>query len=216
MPATGVFAAKATASLQILKFLLGKGMDIESPHRISEENCEIFPATPLWYAYTRGRNEKLYSHLLKHGADPRRCMYAITWYDDTPAATLFKKYGAFCRERGSHKPARSKGKSKNSYFEDINGTPGEDSPLLAAYAWKKWNMAEWLLKNGADPDSTDKRGATPLFHAVRKKYEPAQIKLLLKHGADPDHASNDGRTPRTLAASYRDKTILQLLQRVEH
>jgi len=201
--ATGTFAKKADTSLAILKLLLAKGMDINSIHKIPDNRCGYFPATPLWWAYTRGRNEKLYKYLLQKGADPRHCMYAITWYDDTPAAALFKKHGAFSSER--LRPG------KPEYFEDINGQSGMDSPLLAAFAWKKWHMAEWLLKNGADPDSTDERGATPLFHAVRKKYDPSQIRLLLNYGSDPDLRANDGRTPRSIAASFRDKTILQLL-----
>lgn len=188
-------------SLKILKLLLTYGMDINSVHRIPDKSCGHFPATPVWWAYTRGRNEKLYTYLLKQGADPRHCMYAITWYDDTKAATLFKKYGAF-----QQKPAR-----KGEYFEDINNPGNMDSPLLAAFSWKKWKMAEWLLKNGAYPDSKDQRGATALFHAVRKKYDPAPIKLLLKYGARPDRATGDGRTPRSLAAKYRDKTIIDLI-----
>jgi uncharacterized protein len=196
-------------ALKLLKLLLRSGMDINSIHRIPEKHG-FFPGTPLWWAYTRGRNEKIYTYLLKQGADPRHCMYAITWYDDTKAANLFKKYGAF----GQNHLRKRVGSLK--YFEDIDGPSGMDSPLLAAYAWKKWKMAEWLLKNGADPDAVDQRGATALFHAVRKKYEADHIKLLLKYGAEADRPSNDGRTPRSLAARYRDKTILSLLTARSH
>ena len=199
--ATGSFAGRADSSLNILKHLLASGMDINSVQKIPDKKCGYFPATPLWCAYTRGRNEKLYTYLLKGGADPRNCMYAITWYDDTQAAIRLKKFGAFSSEQGT---------DREKYFENINGPTGMDSPLLAAFAWKRWNMAEWLLKNGANPDSTDERGATALFYSVRKKYEPSHIRLLLKYGADPDHRANDGRTPRSIAASYRDKTVLRL------
>jgi len=202
--ATGAFVKKADTSLAILKLLLANGMDINSIHRIPDKKCGYFPATPLWWAYTRGRNEKLYKYLLKKGADPRHCMYAITWYDDTPAATLFKKHGAFGKN----------GADSGEYFEDINGTYGMDSPLLAAFAWKKWNMAGWLLKNGADPNSSDERGATALFHAVRKKYDLPHIKLILKYGADPDHPNDRGETPRTMASKYRDKSILNLIESI--
>ena len=227
-PITNLKEASERA-MKILKLLLRSGMDLNSIHRIPEKNG-FFPGTPLWWAYTRGRNEKLYTYLLKQGADPRHCMYAITWYDDTKGATLFKKYGAFSSPPASggvaaasadgvgvQKTTRSKSEKGNaSYFEDIDGPSGMDSPLLAAYAWKKWKMAEWLLKNGADPDATDQRGAAALFHAVRKKYELPHIKLLLKHGADPDRPTNDGRTPRSLAAKYRDKTILSVLTAPSH
>jgi len=54
--------AKTDESLAILKFLLKRGMDINAIHRIEDKNCGYFPATPLWYAYTRGRNETLYKY----------------------------------------------------------------------------------------------------------------------------------------------------------
>jgi hypothetical protein len=85
--------ARADTSLSILKFLLAGEMDIDSIHRIPDKNCD-FPATPLWYAYTRGRNEKLYNYLLKNGAKPDNCIWAIAWYDDVEAAKLFIKHGA--------------------------------------------------------------------------------------------------------------------------
>jgi hypothetical protein len=53
---------KAEDSLQILKLLLKSDMDINSIHKIPD-TCGFFPATPLWYAYTRGRNEKLFTYL---------------------------------------------------------------------------------------------------------------------------------------------------------
>src|ERR1700753_240959 len=56
-----------SASLSLLKVLLAAGMDINSIHSIADRSC-IFPATPLWYAYTRGRNETLYPYLLEQGA----------------------------------------------------------------------------------------------------------------------------------------------------
>jgi hypothetical protein len=91
---------KADTSLEILKFLMAGGMDINSIHRIPDKNCD-FPATPLWYAYTRGRNETLYKYLLKYGADPDNCMWAIAWYDDVEAAKLFIEHGAKINEKPS-------------------------------------------------------------------------------------------------------------------
>jgi hypothetical protein len=107
---------KEETGLQILKLLLESGMDINSVHKIPEKSG-YFPATPLWYAYTRGRNEKLYTYLLSKGASPNRCMFAIAWYDDVPAAELFKSYGAVV----------------------------EDAAFLAAFAWIRFNVAKWFL-----------------------------------------------------------------------
>src|SRR5678815_3753045 len=62
----GDHAANAQTSLDILKLLLKRGMDINSVYRIEEKGRDFFPATPLWYAYTRGQNKKLYKYLLKN------------------------------------------------------------------------------------------------------------------------------------------------------
>jgi ankyrin repeat protein len=177
----------AATSLQILKLLLKKGMDINSIHRIPDQNCGFFPATPLWYAYTRGRNEKVFRYLLSKGADPNHCMFAIAWYDDVNAANLFKKHGA-----------------------DINELAGADTPFLGAFNWKRFNVARWFLQNGADVNAPDKDGNTALFYAVKKKYDIEQIEMLLKFGADINHNNNMNVSPKGLAEKNRQRKILQV------
>ncbi|QEM09681.1 ankyrin repeat domain-containing protein [Mucilaginibacter rubeus] len=181
--------ANAEDSLTILKMLLAKGMDINAVHRIKEE-CGFFPATPLWYAYTRGRNELLYKYLLANGADPEHCMYAITWYNDVEAADLFKSYGA----------------------QTDNGI-GNDTPFMAAYNWKRFEIAEWFLKNGADVNFADKDGNTTLFHAVKRKYKLDQIGLLLKYGADFNIENKDGLSAKKLAQQNNQAGVLKLFQK---
>jgi hypothetical protein len=171
---------------QILQLLLKSGMDINSVHKIVD-GCGFFPATPLWYAYTRGRNEQLFKYLLTKGADPKHCMFAIAWYDDAASAALFKEYGA----------------------KIDDGSIGE-TPFLSAYNWKRPNVAEWFLQNGADVNFADSKGNTALFYAVKRKHKIEQLKLLLKYGADPDKENNDGISPRKLAELNRQKKILSL------
>ena len=209
--------AKAEASLAILKLLLKYGLDINSIHRIPDKNCGYFPATPVWYSYTRGRNEKLYTWLLKNGGSPDHCLFAITWYDDVKAAKLFKKYGALrsIPDAPSLKDGPALEVKTADYldpaFHDPQSAIGKISEcLLAAISWKKFRMAEWLLKNGADPNTTDPRGNTPIIFMVRKKYPLEPIKILIKHGADPDHENPKGESAREIAARSRDKTIFRL------
>ena len=177
---------KEETSLQMLKLLLKKGMNINSIHTIKGEGCDFF-ATPLWYAYTRGRNEKLYTYILKQGVDPNNCMFAIAWNDDVKAAVLFKKYGA-----------------------TIENDNSVDTPFLAAFSWKRFDAAAWFLKNGANVNATDNDGNTALFHAVKRKCPVEQIQLLLHYGADPVKANKMGITPRLLAEQNRQKKILSL------
>jgi hypothetical protein len=178
---------KADTSLQILKFLLKSGMDINAIHQI-KDGCGFFPATPLWYAYTRGRNELLYHYLLDNGADPEHCMFAIAWYDDTKAADLFKAHGA-----------------------NINDGSIGETPFLAAFNWKRFPVAEWFLQNGADVNFADKKGNTALYYAVKKKYQIEQIQLLLKFGADWNKENDKGISAKKLAELNRQRKILGLI-----
>jgi len=178
---------KADASLQILKFLLAGGMDIDSIHRIEEKNCNYFPATPLWYAYAKGRNEKLYKYLLKKGANPDNCMWAISWCDDVDAAKLFIKHGA-----------------------KIDEKPSLNELFLGAFAWRKYKFAEWLLTEGAEADAPGPRGMTALMFAVKRKEEDT-IRMLLKYGADPNKKSDERLSARKLAEEKGPKRITNLL-----
>lgn len=189
--------AKVAASLTILKALIKNGLDINSIHRIPDKNCGHFPATPVWYAYTRGRDEKLYTWLLKNGGSANNCLFAITWYDDVKAANLFRKHGALYQAASS---------------EIAGGVELVSQCLFAAISWKKFRMADWLLKNGADSNIMDPKGNTPLQYVVKKKYQLNAIKLLLRNGADPDRKNPKGESARSIAARYRDKTILELIE----
>lgn len=179
--------AQRDASLAILKLLLKNGMDINSVHRIEDKNCGFFPATPLWYAYTRGRNEVLYKYLLKMGADPQNCMWAIAWYDDVAAAKLFVKHGA----RIDEKP------SLNELF-------------LGSFGWKKMKFVKWLLGMGVDVNAADDKGNTALMVAVKRKDE-ASIKFLVSVGADPNIQNASGLSARTLVELKGPKRLLALL-----
>lgn len=181
-------AERADAALSILKLLLKRGMDIDSIHRIEDKNCDFFPATPLWYAYTRGRNEKLYRYLLNQGADPSNCWWAIAWYDDVAAGKLWLKHGANLDE-------------KPNFLNDL---------FLGTFQWKKYRFAGWLLEQGAEVDAAGPNGLTALMFAVKRKDEPA-IKLLIKRGADPDRPSDDGTTARMIAETKGPRRLLALL-----
>ncbi|MBO7746860.1 ankyrin repeat domain-containing protein [Paenibacillus sp. MWE-103] len=175
---------KAANGLPLLKLLLGSGMDINAVHRIASGSapCGFFPATPLWYAYTRGRNDALVSYLLAEGANPGNCQFAIAWNDDVEAAELFRRYGA-----------------------EIDG-----GVFLAAYKWKRFAIAEWLLKHGADVDEADEAGNTALHHAVKRRDPAELLQLLLRHGADAEQANTAGVTPKALAEANNRKKALTL------
>lgn len=177
---------KTADSLQILKLLLSGGMEINSIHNIPDANCN-FPATPLWYAYTRGRNAAIYSYLLDSGANPDNCMHAIAWYDDVEAVDLFKRYGA-----------------------KIDDATAGDTPFLAAFNWRRFAVAEWFLNNGANVNAVDSKGNNALFYAIKKKYKIEQVEMLLRFGADFNQENNEGQSAKKLAIMNKQKKLLGL------
>ena len=187
----GLGPANAEASLKILKLLLKSGMNINSVHRIEAKDCNYFPATPLWYAYTRGRNEKLYKYLLKNGADPSHCWWAIAWYDDVRTAKLWQKHGA-----------------------TIDQNPNLNDLFLGAFQWKKFTFAKWLVDEGADVNAHGPMGLTALMLAVKRKDEDS-IKWLIEKGADPDRMSDQGMSARTLAEAKGPNRIRILLSQIK-
>jgi hypothetical protein len=176
-------SGKAESSLKITQLLLKNGMDINSIHHIPEKDGFFF-ATPLWHAYTRGRNEKLYTYYLKNGANPNGCMFAIAWNNDVEAAELFKKHGA-----------------------KISG-----APFLAAFYWKRYSVAEWFLKNGANVNYVGPEDYSALMLAVKRKVPIEQAKMLLQYGADINKENKKGLSPKKLAESGRQKEVLKLFE----
>ena len=78
-------------------------------------------------------------------------------------------------------------------------------------------MAELLLRSGADPNRADKRGNGPLFTAVmaacradRTEANLTLVALLLRSGADPAQKNNIGRSPLEMAGISGDEPVQTL------
>ena len=87
--------------------------------------------------------------------------------------------------------------------DEYRFTPLHDAALLG-----KTEMADILLKRGADVRATDKEGNTPL-HWVGRHVDTA--KFLLDAGADPQAQSKQGRTPIDWARANGDMGTLNIL-----
>jgi ankyrin repeat protein len=178
-----------SASVQTAKVLLSLGADIDAVQPIVD-NGETFPARPLWHAIARGGNRALARFLLRQGANPNHCLWAVVWNDDVVTAKLLAEYRA-----------------------DLDLTFHAETPLLYATRLRRTRMQRWLLLNGADPNIGDDDGRTPLHYAVKRRYSLAELEALLEAGANPSLAAKDGSTPLSLSASARQPRLCDLLAR---
>ena len=96
------------------------------------------------------------------------------------------------------------------YGADINATDmfGK-SPLHTAVASGNYEMAEWLLDNGALVDSHNKDEKTPLHFASIGNIDLCI--LLLNRGADANYRNKDRETPFLHAVKLQDTKIVKLM-----
>lgn len=86
------------------------------------------------------------------------------------------------------------------------------TPLIAALAGPRPELARLLVEAGADVNARGNGGFTPL-HQVAQNGQPELAALLLERGADPDAAADDGKTPLDLALDGGHGAVAAVLRR---
>ena len=165
----------SAASIATANILLKAGVPINAIEAINDDG-EVIPATALWYTLAWGRNRLLASFLLRAGADPNQCMFALVYADDLASAKLVRRYGA-----------------------EIDEVFDGETPLIYAMRHQRARFSEWLLKEGANSNTRDRRGLSALHHAVRRRLPESTLKALLKAGADTSAVATDGTSVAQLA-----------------
>lgn len=176
-------AATRSAAIATAKVLVEAGAAVNAVQPIPDDG-EIFPATALWYALARGRNRPLASYLLKRGADPNNCMFALVYADDLTSAKLVRRHGA-----------------------EIDEVFGGETPLIYAARHRRAKFVEWLLRDGANPNVRDRRGLSALHHAVRRRLPDSTLRALEKAGADARAVSKDGVSVAQLATRAQKELL---------
>jgi len=103
-------------------------------------------------------------------------MFALVYADDLASAKLVRRYGA-----------------------EVDEIFGGETPLIYAMRHQRARFAEWLLKEGVNPNARDRRGLSAMHHAVRRRLPESTLKALLKAGADTGAVATDGTTVAQLA-----------------
>ena len=113
--------------------------------------------------------------------------------------------------------------AKEFYFQEIaHYLFAGDTPLHAAAAGYRKDIAEHLLKNGANVAAVNRRGATPLHyasdgHPSSRAWNPEgqaeMIALLIKAGADPNAVDKSGVAPLHRSVRQRCASAVDSLLR---
>ena len=92
----------------------------------------------------------------------------------------------------------------------IESTFNFGNTMLMVAVDLSYGMCEMLLKNGANPNSSNKAGATPLILAVCNGNIDI-ARLLLDYGALVDKATNGGMTPLMIASDNNEISLAKFL-----
>ena len=120
--------------------------------------------------------------------------WAVNWdYDDSPESSL------------------TLNTRKNVEEVDFGGLYSDSIGAKSRCERKLNRIIEVLLENGADPDSKDDEGHTPLTAAIERRRAGLMKTLLATGKIDLTHKDVDGRTPLDLAKIIGDAEILSLI-----
>jgi len=89
----------------------------------------------------------------------------------------------------------------------------KETPLHIAVREHRSEYIKWLLDNGADPNTQDKKGVSPFFHAVANAVDLEKYKLMRQYAVPQfDQMTNDGESIlyETIRMGCKPK-LLQLL-----
>jgi len=145
-------APAAAKQIKFVEFLLDRGFEIDQP-------CGKDKVTPLFEAVARARNPRLVQFLIDRGAQVKNApgggLFAAAWHGDVKNLKLLLDNGA-----------------------DIDVVVGI-TPFLAAWLWRKFDAARYLVRHGADVKFKDKKGRDALYFGRERKYAPELMDWLV-------------------------------------
>ncbi|KAL9386715.1 hypothetical protein Peur_019839 [Populus x canadensis] len=177
-------------------------------------------AQQIWEAVRANDKKAVYRLIVHHEADvsavyeQASCSSSLTLakamllQEQTNPEQLSSYSTGNSLDRSSTSSLNFAGSSEGLTLEDLDGC----TLLHLACETADIGMLELLLQYGANINSTDSRGQTPLHRCILRG-GPFLAKLLLSRGADPRAVNGEGKTPLELAieSGFDESEVLALL-----
>lgn len=194
-PATGLSAlatAAAEGHTDMVRLLVQQGKaNINLP--------DLNGRTPIMYAIEQNKPESVRT-LLQLKADPNAA-------DHTGATALMR---ASAKGNTEIMDLLLRNKNTNQQAQDLQG---RDALIYSVFA-PNAQAAELLVANGADINTTDKMGNTPLLAAIQAKNDKVAL-YFIGQNASLTHANNQGHNAFTLVSLYMPDSMTQKVLQVK-
>ncbi|XP_017351760.1 transient receptor potential cation channel subfamily A member 1a [Ictalurus punctatus] len=166
-----IHAAAFSGAKRSMEVVLQKGEEIGVPTEIHINYVDKSTSSPLHLA-VRGGNLEVIKLCIAHGAkiDQQQCDKATALH--------------FACTQGATEAVKVMLQAYERVYDIVNITDGAfQTPLHKAAIFDHYELVEYLISQGADIDSTDCKGHSPLLLATSCGAWRS-VNLLLSHGAD--------------------------------